>query len=149
MKRRSEKNNPINAATARRIPPNQPAYSSEKQDDRRTKACAPFRACSLVKRGNDWRVLIAICATASPLGICYAGQKYLGELAGGLDPASVSRAVKNLHQMKLIRLLLPKGKPYPGRFQRGNRYQILYLENAPLPSKKEIELQWGARTKRW
>jgi hypothetical protein len=117
--------------------------------DRRLYSKIPIRSCDIVRRGNDWRVLAAICATASPLGICYASQKYLGELAGGLDPASVSRAVKYLHKSKLIRLLLPKGRPYPGRFQRGNRYQVLYQENAPLPSMNEIELQWGTRTKRW
>ena len=149
MKRRSEQNDPINAATARRISPDQPAYFQGYRVERRLYSKIPIRSCDIVRRGNDWRVLAAICATASPLGICYASQKYLGELAGGLDPASVSRAVKYLHKSKLIRLLLPKGRPYPGRFQRGNRYQVLYQENAPLPSMNEIELQWGTRTKRW
>ena len=149
MKLRSKQNNPINAATARRISPDQSAYFSGYRVDRRLYSKIPIRSCDIVRRGNDFRVLAAICATASPLGICYASQKYLGELAGGLDPASVSRAVKYLHKSKLIRLLLPKGRPYPGRFQRGNRYQVLYQENAPLPSMNEIELQWGTRTKRW
>ena len=149
MKRRSKQKDPINAATARRISSDQPAYFQGYRVGRRLYSKIPIRSCDIVKRGNDWRVLAAICATASPLGICYASQKYLAELAGGIDPASVSRAIKNLHESKLIRLLLPKGRPYPGRFQRGNRYQVLYQENVPLPSKNEIELQWGARTKRW
>ena len=149
MKRRSKQKDPINAATARRISSDQPAYFQGYRVDRRRYSKSPIRSCDIVKRGNDWRVLAAICATASPLGICYASQKYLAELAGGIDPASVSRAIKTLHESKLIRLLLPKGRPYPGRFQRGNRYQVLYQENVPLPSKNEIELQWGARTKRW
>jgi len=149
MKQSGEHNCPINEATARRISPDQPAYFQGYRVDRRLYSKIPIRSCDIVRRGNDWRVLAAICATASPLGICYASQKYLGELAGGLDPASVSRAVKYLHESKLIRLLLPKGHPYPGRFQRGNRYQVLYQENAPLPSKNEIELTWGHRTKRW
>ena len=142
-------NKPSSTAIARRISPNQPNYFLGYHVDRRLYSKIPIRSCDIVRRGNDWRVLAAICATASPLGICYASQKYLGQLAGGLDPASVSRAVKYLHESKLIRLLLPKGRPYPGRFQRGNRYQVLYQEDAPLPSKNEIELQWGARTKRW
>ena len=149
MKRRSKQKDPINAATARRISSDQPAYFQGYRVDRRLYSKIPIRSCDIVKRGNDWRVLAAICATASPLGICYASQKYLAELAGGIDPASVSRAIKNVHESKLIRLLLPKGRPYPGRFQRGNRDRVLYQENAPLPSKNEIELQWGARTKRW
>ena len=149
MKRRSKQKDPINAATARRISSDQPAYFQGYRVDRRLYSKIPIRSCDIVKRGNDWRVLAAICATASPLGICYASQKYLAELAAGIDSASVSRAIKNLHESKLIRLLLPKGRPYPGRFQRGNRDRVLYQENAPLPSKNEIELQWGARTKRW
>ena len=144
-----QQNEPVSAAIAKRISPNQPNYFRGYRVDRRLYSKIPIRSCDIVRRGNDWRVLAAICATASPLGICYASQRYLGELAGGLDPASVSRAVKHLHKSKLIRLLLPKGRPYPGRFQRGNRYQVLYQENAPLPSKNEIELQWGARTARW
>ena len=40
------------------------------------------------------RVLHALGACASPLGICYASQEYLGELAGGIDKADVSRGRK-------------------------------------------------------
>ena len=145
----TEKITDLNRSTQRRIKRKQPLYESGKWLDRRLYSKTPIRACQFELKKNDLRVLHALGACASPLGICYASQQYLGELAGGIDKADVSRAVKRLHHFQLIRLLLPKGKPFKGRYQRGNRYQILYEENAPLPSKHEIELEFGARTGRW
>ena len=144
----TEKIADLNRATRSRIKRRQPLYASLKVD-RRLYSKTPIRACQFDLKKNDLRVLHALGACASPRGICYASQKHLGELAGGIDQADVSRAVKRLHHFQLIRLLLPKGKPFKGRYQRGNRYQILYEENAPLPSKHEIELEFGARTGRW
>ena len=138
----------LNLATRRRIKRKQALYASLKVD-RRLYSMVPIRACQYGLNKNDLRVLHALGACASPRGICYASQKHLGEFAGGMDQADVFRAVKRIHQFGLIRLLLPKGKPFKGRYQRGNRYQILYEENAPLPSKYEIELEFGARTRRW
>ena len=138
----------LNLATRRRIKRKQPLYASLKVD-RRLYSKVPIRACQYDLKKNDLKVLHALGACASPRGICYASQKHLGELSGGIDQADVSRAVKRLHQFGLIRLLLPKGKPFKGRYQRSNRYQILYKENAPLPSKHEIELEFGERTRRW
>ena len=126
------------------------AYFTGNRTDRRWFAKIPFNAITILKNGSDWRVLAAICATASPLGICYASQGYIGALAGGIDQSDVSRSLKRLHQLYLVRLLLPKGKPYPGRLQRCNRMQVLFNgKQTPMPSHKEIMLQWGSRVNRW
>ena len=53
MKRRSEQNDPINAATARRISPDQSAYFSGYRVDRRLYSKIPIRSCDIVRRGND------------------------------------------------------------------------------------------------
>ena len=117
--------------------------------DRRDYSVIPVRACGLVKRGTSWRVLAALGNYASGWGVCYPSQKTLGELAGNMDQAHVSRAVKDLHQLGLVRLLLPKGRKHPKAVQRGNRYQVLFTPNAPLPSDRELDIGWGARTNRW
>ena len=139
----------LNSASLSRVAAEQPQAVSNYLPDRRSYFRLPLRACWMVRKPNDWRVLAAICATSSWAGICYASQQYIGELCGIMHGAQVSKAVKGLHEAKLIRLLLPKGKPYPGRFQRSNRIQVLYEENAPLPSQKELMLDYGARTNRW
>ena len=93
--------------------------------DRRRYSIVPFWTLPLVKTGRDWRVLAAIGAHASPLGILYASQDTLGELVG-MDQANVSRAVKSLYEMEVIRLLQPKGKKHPKAWQRSNRMQLCY-----------------------
>ena len=117
--------------------------------DRRLYSIVPVRALPLIKRGNTWRVLAALGHYASPNGVCYPNQRTVGELAGGIDQADVSRALKELYQNELLRILLPKGKRQRGAFQRGNRYQLLYHPDQPLPSTKELDIGWGARTRRW
>jgi hypothetical protein len=139
----------LSTATVSKIAEEQPRVCPGYIPDRRSYFRLPLRACWMVRKPNDWRVLAAICATSSWAGICYASQQYIGELCGIIHGAQVSNAVKGLHEAKLIRLLLPKGKPYPGRFQRSNRMQVLYEEDAPLPSQKELMLNYGARTNRW
>ena len=57
-----------------------------------------------------------------------------------MDQGDVSRALKDLHQLGLVRVLLAKGRERKGNFQRGNRYQVLYIPDAPLPSDKEIDI---------
>ena len=138
-----------NQQTIERIAKKQPPWDRDYKPDDRSFCKLPIRATWMVKRQNDWRVLASICATSSWLGICYASQQYIAELAGIAHQPVVSNSLKNLHEMKLIRLLLPKGKAYPGRFQRSNRMQVLFEENAPLPSNKEMMLEWGSRTRRW
>ena len=138
-----------NQQTIERIADRQPPSNRDYRPDARSYCKLPIRATWMVKRQNDWRVLTSICATSSWLGICYASQQYIAELAGITHQPVVSNSLKNLHEMKLIRLLLPKGKAYPGRFQRSNRMQVLFEENAPLPSNKEMMLEWGSRTRRW
>ena len=66
-------------------------YRSGKWLDQRLYSKIPIRACQFELKKNDLRVLHALGACASPLGICYASQEYLGELAGGIDKADVSR----------------------------------------------------------
>ena len=117
--------------------------------DRRDYSVIPVRACGLVKRGRSWRVLAALGNFASGWGIAYPSQETLGALAGGMDQADVSRAIKDLHSLGLLRMLVPAGRKPPGAIQRGNRYQLLYTPDAPLPSSKELEIPWGARTRRW
>ena len=138
-----------NQQTIERIAEKQPLWDRDYRPDDRSFCKLPIRATWMVKRQNDWRVLASICATSSWLGISYASQQYIAELAGIAHQPIVSNSLRNLHEMKLIRLLLPKGKAYPGRFQRSNRMQVLFEENAPLPSEKEMELKWGSRTRRW
>ena len=139
----------LNSATLSRVANEQPQADPNYLPDRRSYFRLPLRACWMVRKQNDWRVLAAICATSSWVGISYASQQYIGELSGIIHGAQVSTAIKGLHEAKLIRLLLPKGKPYPGRFQRSNRMQVLYEEDAPLPSQKELMLNYGARSNRW
>ena len=117
--------------------------------DRRHYAIIPARAVPMIKRGQTWRVLAALGHYASGWGICYPNQRTLGEMAGGMDQTDVSRAVRELHEARLLRMLLPAGKKHPRAMQRGNRYQILYYEDQPLPSAKELEIGWGSRTNRW
>ena len=139
-----------NEATFARISAEQPLVDRETLQYHVKRSCRiPNRSFWMLKRGNDLRVLGAVCMCSSPYGISYASQKYLGELAGIPHQSQVSRSIKYLHKVKLIRLLLPKGRPYPGRFQRSNRIQVLFEEDAPLPSSKETMLDWGHRTRRW
>ena len=138
-----------NQATINLIAEEQPNYDRDYRPDTRSFFRLPARACWMVEGKNDWKVLSAICMTSSWIGICYASQEYLADLSGISNPPTVSKAVKNLHGLKLIRLLLPRGKAYPGRFQRSNRIQVLFEENAPLPSEKELALEYGCRTRRW
>jgi len=138
-----------NPKTISRISENQPPVELGYKPDARHYFRLPERACYMVQGKKDWRVLAAIGLTSSLAGICYASQQYLASLAGISHQPTVSKAVKSLHELKLIRLLLPKGKPFPGRFQRSNRIQLLFEENAPLPSEKELMLSYGSRTRRW
>lgn len=117
-------------------------------NDRRRYSILPIRALPLVKLGHDWRVLAALCSHTSPQGVCYPNQQTLAEMVNSQQP-HVSESIKRLHAMGLVRMLMPVGKKRPRAFQRGNRYQILYEPDAPMPNPHEIELPWGARTKRW
>ena len=107
--------------------------------DSRRYSIVPIRALGCVRRSMTLRTLLALCAHTSKSGVCYPNQKTLGELIE-LDQAHVSRACKELWQLGLLRYLVPKGKKHPQGFKRGNRYQILYEPNAPLPSAKELEI---------
>lgn len=117
--------------------------------DRRLYSIIPARAVPIIKRGGTWRILAALGHYASGYGVCYPNQRTLGDLAGGIDQADVSRAVKELHEAGLLRMLLPAGRKHPHGFQVGNRYQILYYPDQPLPSAKELEIGWGSRVNRW
>ena len=108
-----------------------------KKDGRRF-SVIPIRAVGLVKRQHDWRTLAALCSYTSPLGVAYPNQQTLARDAG-LEQSHISKALRRLHALGLIRFLVPKGKKRPGAFRRGLRYQVLYEANAPLPSAKEIE----------
>ncbi|HAT52829.1 MAG TPA: hypothetical protein DCS80_06135 [Betaproteobacteria bacterium] len=109
----------------------------------------PHRATSKLRTAAQWKTLAAISVTSSWPGICFASQQYLADLSG-LQQSEVSRALKWLHEQQVIRLLLPKGRPFPGRWQRSNRMQILWEgEQTPLVSDKETEIEWGSRTGRW
>ena len=117
--------------------------------DRRHYSIIPIRAVQLVRKGETWRVLAALGHYASVNGICYPAQTTLGEMAGGMSQPHVSRALKELHQLGLVRLLMPVGRKPRKSFQKQNRYQVLYLPDQPLPSAKEVEIGWGARSNRW
>jgi hypothetical protein len=116
--------------------------------DRRRYSIIPIRALPIVKRAYDWRVLAALCTHTSPRGVCYPNQSTLSELVEIPQP-HVSAAIKRLHEMGLVRMLRPVGKKHPRGFQRGNRYQVLYEPNAPLPGPLEMEIPWGSRVNRW
>jgi hypothetical protein len=116
--------------------------------DGRRYSIIPIRASGLVKKGRTWRVLAALCSHSSRQGVCYPNQQTLSAMTG-INQAHVSRAIRELYELGLLRYLLPIGKKPRGAFQRGNRYQILYEVNAPLPSEMEIEIAPGSRTGRW
>jgi DNA-binding transcriptional ArsR family regulator len=117
--------------------------------DRRALSIIPVRAIGMVRKASSWRVLAALGHHASATGLCYPSQATLGELAGGMDQAAVSRAVKDLYDLGLVRMLLPVGPKLRGSFQKQNRYQVLWTPHAPMPNEREIEIAWGARTNRW
>ena len=117
-------------------------------NDLRRFSVLPIRAVSLVKRGRTLRVLAALCAHTSPTGICYPAQERIKEMTG-VHQADISRAIYELWTLGLVRYLQPKGQKHPNAYQRGNRYQVLYHPNAPLPSPLEREIPPGCRTKRW
>ena len=116
--------------------------------DARRYSVLPIRAIGIVKKGRTFRVLAALCAHASPAGICYPNQERLMEMTG-VHQADISRAIYELWMLGLVRYLEPKGEKHKNAYQRGNRYQVLYAPNAPLPSPLEREIPPGCRTKRW
>ena len=116
--------------------------------DARRYSVLPIRAIGIVKKGRTFRVLAALCAHASPAGICYPNQERLMEMTG-VHQADISRAIYELWMLGLVRYLEPKGEKHKNAYQRGNRYQVLYVPNAPLPSPHEREISPGCRTKRW
>ena len=117
--------------------------------DRRNFSIIPLRAIGLVRKASSWRVLAALGHHTSSTGICYPAQETLGQLAGGMAQPEVSDALKDLHQLGLVRLLMPIGPKLAGSFQKQNRYQVLFDPHAPLPNEYEIEVPWGARNNRW
>lgn len=117
--------------------------------DRRHYSIIPVRAIGMVRRATSWRVLAALGHHASGTGLCYPSQATLGALAGGMDQAAVSRAVKDLYELGLVRMLLPVGPKLRGSFQKQNRYQVLWTPYAPMPNEREIEIAWGSRVNRW
>ena len=116
--------------------------------DNRKYSIIPIRSVGLIKKGRTWRVLSALGAHCSPLGVCYPNQSTLSKMCE-IDQANISRAIRELYELGLLRYLMPIGKKHPNAFVRGNRYQILFDPHAPLPSPKEIEIPPGARTNRW
>lgn len=116
--------------------------------DLRRFSIIPIRAISMVKHGTTWRTLASLCCHTSPNGIAYPGQTTIGELCG-MRQSHVSEALKELHELGLVKVLVPKGKRHPNAFQRGNRYFVPYEPGAPLPSEHEIEIPWNSRTNRW
>ena len=117
-------------------------------NDLRRFSVLPIRAVSLVKKGRTLRVLAALCAHTSPTGICYPAQERIKEMTG-VHQADISRAIYELWTLGLVRYLQPKGQKHRNAYQRGNRYQVLYQPDAPLPSLHEREIPPGCRTKRW
>ena len=116
--------------------------------DARRYSIIPIRAVGMITRGRTWRVLAALCTHCSPRGVCYPNQSTLSDMTG-IDQANISRAIRELYDLGLLRYLVPVGRKHPKAFMRGNRYQILYEPHAPLPDPREIELPPGARTNRW
>jgi len=113
--------------------------------DARRFSVIPIRAVGLVRRQVDWRVLAALCTYTSPLGIAYPNQRTLARDAGLAQP-HVSKSLRRLYELGLVRFLKPKGRKHPKAFRRGLRYQVLYEPNAPLPSAKEVEMAPLPRT---
>ncbi len=117
--------------------------------DRRAISIIPVRAIGMVQKPTSWRVLAALGHHTSATGLCYPSQATLGALAGDMDQALVSRAIKDLYQLGLVRMLLPVGPKLHGSFQKQNRYQVLWTPHAPMPNDREIEISWGSRVNRW
>ena len=87
-----QKNEPAAAAIARRISPDQPNYFQGYRVDRRLYSKLPIRSCDIVRRG---KIMSASCDSLRLVHWVFVTcQKYLGQPVCGLDPASVSRAVK-------------------------------------------------------
>jgi hypothetical protein len=116
--------------------------------DRLALSILPARAIPLVRNTSSWRVLAALGHYATDEGLCYPSQSTLSQLTG-LDQAAVSRAIKDLHDLGLLRMLQPIGPKLPGSFQKQNRYQLLWQPDSPLPGPNEREITWGSRVRRW
>jgi hypothetical protein len=88
-------------------------------------------------RGVTLLVLAGLAAHTSRLGITYVGQHRLSALLRITQPM-VSRAIKKLVEANYVLKLVPYGAKRPGAWQRGNRYFLRTVPNAPLPPKETV-----------
>ena len=145
----TEKIAELNRATRRRIKRRQPLYASLKVD-RRLYSKTPIRACQFdLKKKRSTSAACSRCLRQPP--------RYLLRLTEASGRASrwngPSRRLSCSQKAPSVSSSSVCCCQRVSHSKEGisaeNRYQILYEENAPLPSKHEIELEFGARTGRW
>jgi len=88
---------------------------------------------------NEFRILAAMCIYTNSHGVCWPGGKTLAAIAG-VDQATVSRTIARLGRAGYVRRLEPKDYQMEfARFGKIARYQVMYREDAPLPSWEEVQ----------
>ena len=96
---------------------------------------------------TDLRVLGALCAFVNRAGVCWPAMNTIADLAGLKQRQSVHNSLKRLKTGKYVRQLKPKDFQETASGWKGNRYQVLWDGDEPLPTYEDLHiaryLQWG------
>lgn len=88
---------------------------------------------------TELRVIAALCIFTNSYGVCWPGVETVGKVIGS-DKATVSRVMARLVKKGYVRRLEPRDYQMEyAKFGKINRYQVLYLPDAPLPSWEEVQ----------
>lgn len=88
---------------------------------------------------TEFRVIAALCIFTNSYGVCWPGVETIGKVIGS-DKATVSRVMARLVKKGYVRRLEPRDYQMEyAKFGKINRYQVLYREDAPLPSWEEVQ----------
>jgi len=114
--------------------------SDEMPEIKRQWSVVPVRALLDRKLSeNEFRILAAMCIYTNSHGVCWPGGKTLAAIAG-VDQATVSRTIARLGRAGYVRRLEPKDYQMEfAKFGKIARYQVMYREDAPLPSWEEVQ----------
>jgi len=118
------------------------------EGDKNPWSVVPLRAFADDKlRETDLRVLGAICTFVNRAGVCWPAMMTIAELAGLKQRQSVHNSLKRLKAGKYVRQLQPKDFQETASGWKGNRYQVLWDGDEPLPTYEDLHvasfLQWA------
>jgi DNA-binding Lrp family transcriptional regulator len=87
---------------------------------------------------TDRLVLMALGYYSNRAGVCWPSVASLSEMSG-VSPQTVQVAVKRLIKHKIIRQLNPNDYDQKaGQWGHSNRYQVMWAEDAPVPTYEEV-----------